>query len=226
MSFITSYCHISNDACTVNGKIFLSGNNEDNVDWIKQLYKKLELDYPKFYKMDTLSKIAFIGSELIKNQNQIFNLSKISQETAPLSSGEGQGGEVYGDDEIALIFSNRNSSADTDIKFKASYTKELLPSPALFVYTLPNILIGEIAIRNQWYGENLFFIAPEFNADFFQSYAEIVLSKNSKACLCGWMDVLENSIDGFLFTVEKTATSNLNLPFTSKILSNLYKGKN
>ena len=30
------------------------------------------------------------------------------------------------------------------------------PSPALFVYTLPNIVTGEIAIRNKYYGETSF----------------------------------------------------------------------
>ena len=80
MSFITSYCHISNDACSVNGKTFLLNNNEPDTDWLKQLYKKLEIDYPKFYKMNALSKVAFIGSELIKK-----NHKAISQKTASLS---------------------------------------------------------------------------------------------------------------------------------------------
>ena len=171
--------------------------------------------------MDALSKVAFIGSELIKK-----NHKTLFREMTSLSFGEGQKGEVYNDNDIALIFSNRNSSADTDVKFNNSYTKEALPSPALFVYTLPNILIGEIAIRNQWYGENLFFIAPEFNAAFFQQYIEILLNKNSKACLCGWVEVLENNIDAFLFFIEESDNGEMNLPFTSKILANLYKGIN
>ncbi len=202
MSFITSYCHISNDTCFVNGKLVLNRNDEQGSDWLKQLYKKLAIDYPKFYKMDALSKLAFIGSELIKNENK--------------------GIKSYTDNDIALIFSNRNSSADTDVKFHNSYTNEALPSPALFVYTLPNILIGEIAIRNQWYGENLFFIVPEFNADFFQQYVEILIQKNSKAFLCGWVDVLENNIEAFLFFIEESDSTSLKLPLTSKILSNLF----
>ena len=206
MSFITSYCSISVDSCSVNGKLFLSDKNNTEKDLLKSLFKNLQIDYPKFYKMDALCKAAFVGTELMRKQ-----LTSINN---------------YRDDDIALIFSNKNSSADTDIKFHNSYTSEALPSPALFVYTLPNILMGEIAIRNQWYGENLFFIAPDFNADFFENYIRIMLNKNSKACLCGWVDVLENNVDAFLFFVEQSDSSKLNLPLTSKILANLYKEKN
>ena len=202
MSFVTAYCHITNDKCSVNGKTILLRNNIDETEWNKQLYKSLQVDYPKFYKMDALAKLALIASELIKKQIDI---------------------NQYNDDDIALLFSNKHSSADTDLKFSNSYTNETLPSPALFVYTLPNILIGEIAIRNKWYGENLFFISPEFDATFFQNYCEMLLSKNSNACLCGYVNALENSMEAFLFFVEKTDSTPLNLPLTSKILTNLYK---
>jgi len=202
MSFITSYCRISKDKCSVNGKNILLINSDSELEWIKQLYKSLQIDYPKFYKMDVLSKLAFIGTELIK-KNSDFNF--------------------YTDDDVALVFANRHSSGDTDLKFNNSYQQELMPSPALFVYTLPNILIGEIAIRNKWHGENLFTVAREFDATFFQNYCNILLSKNSQACVCGWIDAMEDNLEAFLFFVEVSDTSKLNLPFTSKIVANLYK---
>ncbi len=202
MSFITSYCSVSADSCSVNGKLLLSDRNTTDKDLLKTLFKNLQIDYPKFYKMDALCKAAFVGTELLRKQ-----LTGINN---------------YRDDDIALIFSNKNSSADTDIKFHNSYTSGALPSPALFVYTLPNILMGEIAIRNQWYGENLFFIAPDFNAVFFENYIQIMLNKNSKACLCGWVEVIENNVEAFLFFVEQSDSSSMNLPLTSKILANLF----
>ena len=67
------------------------------------------------------------------------------------------------------------------------------------------------------------FISPEFDATFFQNYCEMLLSKNSNACLCGYVNALENSMEAFLFFVEKTDSTPLNLPLTSKILTNLYK---
>ena len=90
--------------------------------------------------------------------------------------GAGSGGisvaaklkKSFKDDEIALLFGNNHSSAETDIQFSNSYKDGNSASPALFVYTLPNILIGEIAIRNKWYGENLFTVYPKFNAELFE----------------------------------------------------------
>ena len=202
MNFIAAYCRITDAFCEVTGK-FLKNDQPADIDILKQLYKELQIDYPKFYKMDTLSKSAFIGTELLKE-----HLPYI---------------ENYKDDEIALIFSNSGSSADTDKKFYHSYSKEGAPSPALLVYTLPNILIGEIAIRNKWFGENLFTVSSKFNGDFFENYCNLILSKNSNACMCGYIEALEDKIDAFLFFVEKSDKTELNLPLTSKILANLYK---
>jgi hypothetical protein len=201
MNFISSYCYIKNDSVSCDGIPFLTGANSIN-DLVKTAYKKLNLDYPKIYKMDMLSKTAFIGVEILKSQ-----YPEISK---------------YKDDEIALIFSNKNSSADTDIKFIRSYQQDAVPSPALFVYTLPNIMIGEIAIRNKWYGENLFVIHPRFDSAFFSTYGDILLSEKAKACICGWVNVLEENIECMLFFVEKTDTKKLNLSFTPETIKNIY----
>src|SRR3712207_7060242 len=37
---------------------------------------------------------------------------------------------------------------------------QFFPSPSVFVYTLPNIVTGEIAIRNHYHGETHFFVIP------------------------------------------------------------------
>ena len=44
-----------------------------------------------------------------------------------------------------LVLSNANASLDVDLKY--AKTMQTGASPALFVYTLPNIVIGEISIR-------------------------------------------------------------------------------
>jgi len=201
MNFISSYCYIKNNTIHSDGIVFHTGESDISA-LLKATYKNLNLEYPKFYKMDILSKTAFIGVEILKNKRP--EISK------------------YEGDEMALLFSNRNSSADTDIKFIKSYQEDKAPSPALFVYTLPNILIGEIAIRNKWYGENLFVIHPSFDPDFFSSYGNILLSKKQNACICGWVNVIEEDIECLLFFVEKIDTQKLNLPFTSEILKTIY----
>ncbi len=150
-----------------------------------------------------MSKIGIIGVELLKSRNE-----KITQ---------------YSDDDIALVFANKNSSANTDLKFQKSYQEKGSPSPSLFVYTLPNILIGEIAIKNKWYGENIFTVADQFEPDFFENYCNILIPTKAKACICGWVNVLENKIDAFLFTLEIIDSTELNLPLTSNNLLNLRK---
>jgi len=158
MSYINSYCHISENEFYVNGKKIKSFKSESAAQFYKELYQFLEIDYPKFYKMDDLAKIGFLGTEILKK-----DFPKISD---------------FKENEIALLFSNNNSSAVTDINFQESYSGGKSPSPALFVYTLPNILLGEIAIRNKWFGENMFTISEYFDADYFTNYGDILLNNN------------------------------------------------
>ena len=183
MSFITSYCHLTNESCSVNGEKIASRDLESGESWFKQLYKNQEFVYPKFYKMDSLSQAGFIATELIRRAQP--NLS------------------AYEDDKIALLFGNQYSSADSDIRFKKSYQEQGTPSPALFVYTLPNIVLGEIAILNKWFGENLFVVLPKFAPDFFVNYVKILISTGSDAVLCGWLGINGEQINVFLFLVEK-----------------------
>ncbi|MCF0073792.1 hypothetical protein LZD49_25155 [Dyadobacter sp. CY261] len=183
MSVITAYCRLTEDVCAVNGEVKLRRNVALEDSWFKQIYRHFDFSYPKFYKMDKLSQAGFLASELLRKIN-------------PGIMG-------YGDDEIALLFANRSSSAETDQRFKDSYTSNSAPSPSTFVYTLPNIVIGEIAIRNKWYGENMFAVLPKFAPDFYKNYAQILTSSDSKAVLCGWLEVTAGNTDVFLFTVEE-----------------------
>ena len=182
----TAYCNLNRDFCSVNGAILAERDHSSQDSWFKQLYKEQEFSYPKFHKMDVLSQAGFITSEMIKRANPAIATR-------------------YKDDEIALLFANRASSADTDLRFKVSYIENGAPSPALFVYTLPNIVLGELAILNKWYGENMFVVLPKFAPEFFVSYAEILISNGSRAVLCGWLDIQDDRMDVFVFLVEMDA---------------------
>lgn len=179
MSSITTYCRITDKAVFVNGKSVFEGQSSD--DFLLEVYRFLQIDYPKFHKMDKLSKTGFLGAELIK---------KYSTTIA-----------AFADDEIALLFGNNHSSSEVDVRFEQSYTEGGMPSPALFVYTLPNIVIGEIAIRNKWYGENLFVVQEQFDASAYVMQCDLVLEKKAKAVLAGWINVSEKT-DAFLFFAE------------------------
>ncbi len=134
--------------------------------------------------MDNLSKLAFLAADvLLKNEN--------------LNEAENN---------IALVFSNKASSLDTDRKHQATIENdaEYFPSPAVFVYTLPNICLGEISIKHRLFSENSFFIFDRFNAEHLKLYANSLLqSGKAEKTLCGWVDLDENYYDAFLYLVEK-----------------------
>ena len=184
MKVITAYCNLRADECLVNGKVVMRRDAGSEDSWFKQIYKQQELVYPKFYKMDVLSQAGYLASELIKRANPGIM-------------------EAYADDEIALVFANASSSAETDRRFVQSYAGGGSPSPSLFVYTLPNIVLGEIAILNKWYGENMFAVLPKFAPGFYLDYSEILLASGSRAVLCGWLEATAGCTDVFLFMVEE-----------------------
>lgn len=180
---ITSTVVIRPDACLVNGEIVLSFQENSDDGWFRQIYRFLQPDYPKFHKMDQLSQAAFLTVELLKKEAG--NVLMTSSEES-----------------VALIFANRESSSVTDSLFIDSYQRNGSPSPSLFVYTLPNILLGELSIRNKWYGENIFAVFPKFALDYYEKNARILLDDQVSVILCGWVNVTEGKQEILVFTIE------------------------
>jgi hypothetical protein len=193
---INTHSYLSQLGAAVNGKERYSFQENDN--WTKELYVHLKLDYPKFHKMDGLSKMALLAVELIADA-----LPK--QEIAS--------------EELNLIFSNAGSSSEFDTKFINSYTELNMPSPSLFVYTLPNIVTGELAIKYKWYGESCFFIQEKFKASFFEEQLNFAFQKGASYCLCAWVeDHPLKTKECFVFLVENS--TNLSL---TEDLEKIYK---
>ncbi|PWK20726.1 3-oxoacyl-ACP synthase [Xanthomarina spongicola] len=182
---ITSYCHIKNNHISLNGSVIFSEVHTSFSEFIKAAYKDQNTKYSKFFKMDNLSKLAFLAADvLLKNQN--LDLEK--------------------DNNIALVFSNKASSLDTDvIHQKAIQHKDnYFPSPAVFVYTLPNICLGEISIKYKLYTENSFFIFERFNAEHLFTYTNSLLATHkAESVLCGWVELEEENYEAFLYLVSK-----------------------
>lgn len=189
-NYIKSYIHIKNNTVSLNGNVIFTNDEMDFKLFIKDAYKATETKYPKFFKMDSLSKLAFLASDiLLKNEHLNTEI----------------------DNNIALVFSNRSSSLDTDRKHQESIqdTANYYPSPAVFVYTLPNICLGEISIKHTLYSENSFFIFDSFNAEHLKTYANSLIATNkADQVLCGWVDYEEESYEAFIYLVsEKGALS-------------------
>lgn len=132
------------------------------------LYKQMIGNYPKFYKMDGLSRLGFVASEILLNAEK---------------------GET--DKERAIIFFNHSSSIASDRNYKESISDKdnYFPSPSIFVYTLPNIVTGEIAIRNHFHGETSFFILPDKDERMMEEILQASCrDAQSKSFLTGWID--------------------------------------
>lgn len=134
---------------------------------ISGLYREFIGDYPKFFKMDTLCKLGFIAAELLL---------------------KGISGEYL--ENTAIILFNRNASLVTDRNYQKTIGENgYFPSPALFVYTLANIVTGEIAIRHKIYGETSFHVMDRYDPELIGETASLVsLTSSPSLILAGWVD--------------------------------------
>ena len=141
---------------------------------IRSEYHSLGSPNIRFSRMDKLSKLGYVAAEKLLAGR---NLS-----------------EKYGALRVGIILANRSSSLDTDIRHQTIVESrpEEGASPAVFVYTLPNTVIGEISIHHKIKGEGLFFVEPEYGAgSFSMRYArEAITSGRLDAVICGWCDYL------------------------------------
>ena len=186
--YIKSYCTIKDNKVSLNGSVVFKNDLNNFSEFIKEAYKSFDTKYPKFFKMDALSKLAFLSADvLLKSEN-------INPET---------------ENNIAIVFSNKASSVDTDRKHQESIQNKdsYYPSPAVFVYTLPNICIGEISIKYKLFSENSFFIFDSLNANHLLNYSNSLLSTNkAEEVLCGWVEFDGENYEAFLYLVSSNGT--------------------
>lgn len=159
---------ITPDGVTIDGKpqpITATGKA-----LLTALYHTYVKDYPKFYKMDGLSKLGFLASEL---------LMACEADTQPTES-----------EQRAVILFNHSSSIATDQRYQTSIQPEdYYPSPSLFVYTLPNIVTGEIAIRRHLHGETSFYILASRDEQVMTQIQQAALCDTAtKSMITGWID--------------------------------------
>ncbi len=133
---------------------------------LTDLYRRQGCDYPKFFKMDTACKLGFLLAELLVKEDPDRFVSR--------------------EDRAVLVFSRNGSMAD-DRNYAASM--EDFPSPALFVYTLPNTVTGEIAIRNKYAGETSAFVLEEFDPERILDQICLAFQDGvTRSVLAAWVD--------------------------------------
>jgi 3-oxoacyl-(acyl-carrier-protein) synthase len=208
--YISTYCKINRFGVLVNNEtIYQPASEFTFAEYMKDAFKQQGFNYLKYFKMDNISKLGFLTTEiLLKNTNLK---------------------EKYTNEEIGVIISNSNSTLDTDNDFNQTIIdrENYFPSPSVFVYTLPNIMIGEICIKNKIQGESTFFVSEKFNADLTCSMVSNLLkSEKTKACIAGWVDlsVGVKEFDSFLMLIEKGKSENL-IEFNKENLNKLHQIK-
>lgn len=147
---------------------------------LTSLYRQMIGNYPKFYKMDGLSRLGFVASKILLNAEK---------GDTDVERREEEGERLL--EERAIIFFNHSSSIASDRNYKESINDKdnYFPSPSIFVYTLPNIVTGEIAIRNHFHGETSFFILPDKDERMMEEILQASCrDAQSKSFLTGWID--------------------------------------
>ena len=166
--------HITPQGVWLDGKVFAIDKEGKQSSLLTALYKQIIGNYPKYYKMDGLCRLGFIASELLlKAERAEGSFTEDTNKTR------------------AIVFFNRSSSIASDKKYLASIAEKdnYFPSPSVFVYTLPNIVTGEIAIRNGYHGETSFYILPHKNELLMQDIIETTfMDEQTTSVLTGWLD--------------------------------------
>jgi hypothetical protein len=200
---ITSYCKIKDNKVTLGDRlIFYQDKVSSFADFAKQLYKQSGVAYPKFYKMDAPCKLGFLTAELVLSKRSIAD---------------------YPPDRVGIVLYSASGSLDTDMLHQQSISNpaDYFPSPSVFVYTLPNIMAGEISIRHKIKGETASFICGDPDAEqIFRYVEELFSSKRVDACLCGWYEVLGASFSSVMMLLE-AQPDQIAKPFTMTILKEL-----
>ena len=177
---------ITPDTIILNGnKLDIRGTGREEVH---EAFRSLGIDYVKFFKMDPLAKLGFVASELL--------LNAVEPGERPVPRKD-----------RGVILCNRSASLCNDLHYEKTIEDPAnwFPSPALFVYTLPNISCGEIAIRNKWYGETMFFIAEEYDAEAFRRTVKREFQdRGLDSALCGYLECTdEDEFEAHLGLVKR-----------------------
>lgn len=166
---VTHHVHLTPHSVEVDGETQEATTMGDAL--LTELYKTKIGGYARFYKMDALCRLGFIAAEL-------------------LLQAEGETRFEARDDRAVILF-GRASSLASDKKYLHSLadTENYQPGPSVFVYTLPNIVTGEIAVRNLYHGETSYYaLGRKDEAQMREVALSALIDTATQSILCGWVD--------------------------------------
>lgn len=175
---VISQCEITDQRVILNGKTLVT-RNADSDAWLADIYHHIGMAYPKFFKMDNLCKAGTIAAELLL-RGVDFDRETVKPDWA-------------------VILMNSASSLDDDRHYQTTIqdADNYYPSPAVFVYTLANIVTGEISIRHRIGGESSFYVLPKYSPDLMRNVVAQGFMANPEwtHILCGWADYDDGKCD-------------------------------
>lgn len=186
---------VNNGMVYVNGTLLYAAPQgskntaTDQQSMVLEVFKLLGITYPKFYKMDLMCKWGFVCAELLLGKTDLSSIADFRK---------------------AIVMQNKSSSLLTDGHFQDSMA--IIASPALFVYTLPNIVMGEIAIRHSFKGENTFFVRTSSNENPLHTYIDLLFTNNIADIVIGAnLEVSYDYYDIDFFLAEKKSGADLSM---------------
>ena len=122
----------------------LNVSDAKGMTMLTDVFKSLSTGYPKYYKMDPLCRLGFIAAELLLADAQDGNR-----------------------DLHAVVAVGHGGSIADDRRYQETIAcaDNYFPSPSVFVYTLANIVTGEIAIRHKLYGESSSYLIARYDPE-------------------------------------------------------------
>lgn len=171
-------------SCRVTARWELPHTGEPFAQVVRACYHALGAPNMKFFKMDDLAKAAYVAAEELLAGQRL--------------------GERYAPTDIAVVLENTSSSLDTDLAHQRIVEQHLPEgcSPAVFVYTLPNVAAGEICIRHHIQGEESFFVT-DAEHPVAERYARRLIARGAaRAVICGRCEYLAGNYDVRLMLLE------------------------
>ena len=136
---------------------------------ITEVFKEFIADNSRFFKMDLYSRLAYVGTTLLAKDSL--------GDCAP--------------EDVTLFIFTLNGSVLADRKHLSTFANpdEFFPSPAVFINTLPNVVLGEIAVRNTIKGETTLVMLPSRDEAAIDRILEATLTATKPSVMiCGWVD--------------------------------------
>ena len=184
---VTHILRMTSHSVVVNDKDVPVSTN--GMSMLKELYCTYIKDYPKFYKMDPLCKVGFIASELLLDaESEADNVTRF-----------------FARDDRALVWVTRTASFCADKVYQRTIQckDDYYPSPSAFIYTLPNVLTGEIAIRNHYHGETICLL-QNTQENVLNLMSQAFSDVHTRSVVGGWIEVeSEDCFEVVLYIIKQ-----------------------